>query len=360
MQFPTKLFVKKVKTDEIVIKNGFRFIKPYTHTFKMYVKQRWIGKTLQQVYEDEFSMPNQIAEKLIFDGKILINDEKTSNDKILKNNELISLEDNDRIEFPIINFDYVEVLYENDDIFVINKPPSMPIHPSGSYYKNALIKILRDEFDLPFLKLIHRLDKVTTGVLIFAKNPSRAFEIQTLFKEHKVTKMYLAKVHGKFSEEKEVKVDVPLQRLNIRKGIWRIASPNILLNDGSKLNNENLIVKSANTVFKFVSYDNINDTSIVLCLPKTGRTHQLREHLRYLNHSIVHDEEIQKLKEYKPRHWGEERNFLNEKYTDITKMFIYLHAIQYEFENFKFKCYPNWISNKDEMEIIERLINEEK
>ena len=91
-------------------------------------------------------------EKLISDGKLLINGEKTSIDKILKNNESITLEDQERIEFPIINFDSIEVLFEDDDFFVINKPPSMPIHPSGSYYKNSLIKILRDEFDLPHLK----------------------------------------------------------------------------------------------------------------------------------------------------------------------------------------------------------------
>ena len=61
MKFPTKLFVKNIKVDEIVLKDGFRFIKPYTHTFQMWVKQRWIGKTLQEIYLDEFTMPNEIA-----------------------------------------------------------------------------------------------------------------------------------------------------------------------------------------------------------------------------------------------------------------------------------------------------------
>ena len=137
--------------------------------------------------------------------------------------------------------------------------------------------------------------------MIFAKHLQKAFQIQKLFKEHQVRKIYVAKVHGKFSTE-DVNVNVPLQRLNIRKGIWRIAKPNILSNDHeSKLNNENVIIKTAETNFKFISYDKDNNTSNVLCFPKTGRTHQLREHLRYLNHSIVNDEEIQKLKEYVPR-----------------------------------------------------------
>jgi 23S rRNA-/tRNA-specific pseudouridylate synthase len=133
-------------------------------------------------------------EKYISEGRILVNHEKTFIEKILKDNELLTLQDDERIEFPIINFDSIEVLFENEDLFVINKPPSLPTHPSGSYYKNSLVKILRDEFGLQELKVIHRLDKVTTGVLIFAKSLKRAFEAQKLFKDQHVKKMYISKV----------------------------------------------------------------------------------------------------------------------------------------------------------------------
>jgi 23S rRNA-/tRNA-specific pseudouridylate synthase len=150
-----------------------------------------------------------------------------------------------------------------------------------------------------------------------------------------------------------VEVDVPLQRVNIRKGIWRIASPNTL--NEQNMNNEMMTVKSARTIFKFISYDEESDTSKVLCLPKTGRTHQLREHLRYLNHSIVNDDSVQKMKTFPSKHWEANRDFFDERNTHSSQMFIYLHAFQYEFEHYKFKCFPDWIT-KEEIEIVENLI----
>lgn len=71
-----------------------------------------------------------------------------------------------------MDFDKIEVIEDNDDVLVINKPPSVPVHESGKFRKNSLLRILESEFCISNLKPIHRLDRVTTGVLMLGKTKS--------------------------------------------------------------------------------------------------------------------------------------------------------------------------------------------
>jgi 23S rRNA-/tRNA-specific pseudouridylate synthase len=102
---------------------------------------------------------------MIKEGLIKINGEQKQPTYIMKQKDILEYDDI-RTDKPIINFDQIEVIYEDEYFFVIQKPCSVPVHPKGRYLKNSLTYILEHEYGLKDIRLLHRLDKVTSGVLV--------------------------------------------------------------------------------------------------------------------------------------------------------------------------------------------------
>jgi 23S rRNA-/tRNA-specific pseudouridylate synthase len=102
---------------------------------------------------------------MINEGLIKINGKPSTPEHVLKQTDLLEYDDI-RTDKPIIDFTQIEVIHEDDYFFVIQKPCSVPVHPKGRYLKNSLTMILQHEYGLKDLKLLHRLDKVTSGVLV--------------------------------------------------------------------------------------------------------------------------------------------------------------------------------------------------
>lgn len=104
----------------------------------------------------------------------------------------------------------IEILHENDDILVVSKPPSMPVHASGAYYNNSLQRILLNKHGFSDLRPLYRIDRVTSGLVMFGRTHEVARELQGLICDKgNVTKRYLAKVGGK----------VPWDDLDLEAGI---------------------------------------------------------------------------------------------------------------------------------------------
>jgi 23S rRNA-/tRNA-specific pseudouridylate synthase len=131
-------------------------------------------------------------------GVILFNGLSTNGNTIIKEHDEI-LHTVHRHEPPVnnINFNFI---YSDPDIIVIDKPCSIPVHASGRYRFNSLLYILAKEHNLNNLYLVHRLDRLTSGVLLLARNKGVASKYASHIKEGSIQKHYLAKVKGQFPE----------------------------------------------------------------------------------------------------------------------------------------------------------------
>ncbi|CCH60438.1 hypothetical protein TBLA_0C06450 [Henningerozyma blattae CBS 6284] len=276
---------------EIYVRNGLRFVKPYYSTRQSHVKGRWLGRALPTVLENEFKMSFKKGVKQITCGDIklmrsppgsssrVLSVEETLNEKITPADILISRSHKHEPPVPqwpscgdlVENILGVPIVFKSSNLLVIDKPSGLPVHPTGQYFYNTLTKVL-ELGDFPSLRPAFRLDKPTSGLLVLARDTETAGTIQKKIKEHSVTKLYFARVKGKFQ-------DIPLSHSS---SIFTIELKRTF--DGAFS-----IPRDATTEFSLWKYSPKLDESIILCKPITGRTHQIRIHLARLGFPIIND-----------------------------------------------------------------------
>uniref|UniRef100_A0A914I3W4 Pseudouridine synthase RsuA/RluA-like domain-containing protein n=1 Tax=Globodera rostochiensis TaxID=31243 RepID=A0A914I3W4_GLORO len=255
------------KNLKLTVKNGIRNLQPYWGILCGYTKRRWVGKTVGEVYATEFStlLHPLYAKAACRKGRIFINNRAIlSPDHRLRDNEFF-MHINHRHENEIPDLP-IQILAETDDLLVLNKPAGLPVHP----YKR--------------LTCLYRLDRTTTGVLMFAKNEQFDSEFKKNMRTRKMLKEYVCKVEGKFPDE-EMICDARIGVLCHSMGI-RCVRP-----DGQE----------AFSKFSLLRYLPAENTSLVNCIIETGRTHQIRIHLQFLGHPIVGDQL------YNDNIWGPEK-----------------------------------------------------
>ncbi|ODV85665.1 hypothetical protein CANARDRAFT_22463 [[Candida] arabinofermentans NRRL YB-2248] len=280
---------------EYIINGPFRSIKPYYYTYKTYCKERWRNKLLIDILSSEFRLfTKQHYINTIKKGLVLINDNIANLESYVKNGDFIK-HTTHRHE-PIVSSGKINIVYQDDDILIVDKPAGLPVHPTGRYNYNSLTQILKFENNI-IANPCNRLDRLTSGLMIMGKNPKGCDKMVQLLKTHSISKIYIARVIGEF----------PINELMIDKPILTY-DPKLSLNIINEKDGKLSITK-----FKRLYYDSNSNTSLVLCEPKTGRTHQIRVHLQYLGHAIVDDPIYSN--EFV---WGEKLGFNNEY--DILKV----------------------------------------
>ena len=171
----------------------------------------------------------------------------------------------------------LHILYEDEDILVLNKPADMPIHPSLNNYENTLANAVAyyyNQKNIPFVfRCINRLDRDTTGVTMLAKNPFSAGILSEMVRNREIHREYLAIAHGIF-DEKEGTIDAPIGRKD-----GSTIEREINFKTGEKAVTHYSVLKE-NTDF--------NCSQIKLWL-ETGRTHQIRVHMKHLGHPLLGD-----------------------------------------------------------------------
>ncbi|XP_073422805.1 pseudouridylate synthase RPUSD2 [Dendrobates tinctorius] len=255
---------------ESYIEKGLRKVRPYFFDFETYCKGRWVGKSLLQVFGTEFrSEPLEYYKQAARAGRLRLNrDTVTDLSLVLKDNDF--LRNTVHRHEPPVTAQPLHILAETEDIVVVDKPSSLPVHPCGRFRHNTVIFILGKEHNMKELHTIHRLDRLTSGVLMFAKTSEVSKKLAELVRERKVEKEYVCRVCGEFPEE-TVTCEEPIMVVSYKIGVCRVHPKG----------------KASKTVFQRLSYN--GKSSVVKCFPYTGRTHQIRVHLQYLGHPIVND-----------------------------------------------------------------------
>ena len=212
------------------------------------------------------------------------------NGVVVKSNYKVKPQDDIRVlfEYPphenlliAENID-LDIVYEDDDLVVVNKPAGMVVHPGHGNYSGTLINALIYHFEnLPKNSsnrpgLVHRLDKDTSGLLVIAKNDESMVHLSNQFAEKTSKREYIAMVWGNVKDDSG-KIDNHIGR-NPKNRLQ-----NIVLDD-DKIENG----KRAVTNYEVLS--RLNYVSLVKCNLETGRTHQIRVHMKHIGHTLFNDE----------------------------------------------------------------------
>lgn len=254
------------------LENGLRKVYPYYFTFTTYTKGRWVGRTLADVFGEEFrSHSADVYERHIKEGLLTINNERVAADYVLKHNDLLANVVH-RHEVPVTR-DPIEILHMDQEVVVVNKPASLPVHPCGRYRHNTVVFLLAKEHGLRDLKTVHRLDRLTSGVLIFGRTREKAAQLESQIRARRVHKRYVCRVEGRFEEVGRTVCVERIEVLSHKIGVCKVSPYG----------------KVCCTVFRSAGYDEATNTSVVLCEPLSGRMHQIRVHLQWMGHPIVND-----------------------------------------------------------------------
>ena len=217
-------------------------------------------------------------QKLVDEGYILVNDKEVKASYLVKENDAITILEYDE-ESDITPEDIpLDIVYEDDYLLVINKPSGMVVHPAPGNYHGTLVNALMHHCkELSSINgsvrpgIVHRIDADTSGLLLVAKNDMVHNDLARQISEKSVVRKYIALVQGVINEDSAT-IDAPIGRdIHDRKKMC-------VTGDNSK---------DAITHIKVL--ERYKKATLIECVLETGRTHQIRVHMSYINHPVVND-----------------------------------------------------------------------
>ena len=264
------------------------------------------------------------VKNLILDSKLKINE------KIIKDPS-IKIKLNDKIDLEIVepkkqslrpyNFK-LNIIYEDEDLIVIDKPSGISMHPGPGNYDNTIVnalmnhngKNLSDIGDELRPGIVHRIDKDTSGLIVIAKNNLTHEKLSIQFSEHSITRVYQTLIWGKLRPQKG-KIETFITRSSKNRQMMEVSS-----SKGKKA------ITHYETLELFEN-DKVPTFSFIQCKLETGRTHQIRVHMSYKGNNILGDKKYKK-KFKKFKNIDED---LNDKILNLDRQF--LHAKQLGFDH---------------------------
>lgn len=243
-------------------------------SFEFYIDKH--GDKIKKVLAEKLYFSNRLMRKLEDSGNIYLNDKKAKLDKNTYIDDILRVDFEDEENIYKGNNIDLDILYEDEDILALNKPAYILVHPSKEERKdtlaNGVVTYFKSKDIKRKIRFVNRLDMNTSGVVLLAKNSYGQSRLMREMKKNKVTKKYLAIVEGYFEKEAG----------EISKSIGLASGENIKRN----------VMDSGDfckTKYKVVE-ELKNNLSLVEVELETGRTHQIRVHMAYLNHPLLGDE----------------------------------------------------------------------
>ena len=220
------------------------------------------------------------CQKLIDEGNVLVNEKKSKSSYKVALNDKISVIPLEEKELTLEKKDIkLDILYQDEDIIVLNKPRGLVVHPSNGHYDgdtlvNALLFHIKDLSSINGVVrpgIVHRIDKDTSGLLVVAKNDEAHIFLQNQLKDHSMHREYLALCEGVIPHS-DIKIDAPLGK-----------DPKDRLKRCVDVFNGKEAVTHVHVLERFKYH------TLVSCKLETGRTHQIRVHMQYIKHPLVGD-----------------------------------------------------------------------
>lgn len=233
---------------------------------------------LDKVCSEIFSDYSRSQIKQLLDGGNITVNGKTEKAKYkVKLGDVIRLEEPETktLELRPENIP-LDIVYEDDDVIVINKPQGMVVHPAPGHDEHTLVNALLYHCPLSTINgtfrpgIVHRIDKDTSGLLMVAKNDKAHRSLAKQLKDKTNIREYVALVHGRIAED-EGTINAPIGRS---------------LKDRKK---QAVVKDGRNAVTHFEVLKRYRDYTFVKCILETGRTHQIRVHMKYIGHPLVGD-----------------------------------------------------------------------
>lgn len=248
--------------------------------YALVVSEEDAGKRVDRFLADEISdFSRSYIAKLISDGNCLISGNAVKASRKLAAGERIVLAAEEIKELDILPVDIpIDILYEDEDVIVVNKPKGMPVHPSNGHYDDTLVNALmyshKDSLSgingILRPGIVHRIDMDTTGSLIVCKNDEAHSHIAAQISEHSLLRRYRGIVHGVVKEDG--KINAPIGRSD---------------KDRKKMAINRKNGKEAVTHYKVLSA--LSDYTYMEFELETGRTHQIRVHMASIGHPLLGD-----------------------------------------------------------------------
>lgn len=234
--------------------------------------------TVVALFDDD--MTRSAAQKLIANGDVVVNDEVVSKNYKVKSGDIVKVTIPDPVLLDVKPENIpLDIVYEDDDLLVVNKPKGMVVHPAPGNADGTLVNALMYHCSGSLSGIngvirpgiVHRIDKDTSGLLIVAKNDAAHLGLAEQIKEHSFTRCYRAVVHGNIKDD-EGTIDAPIGRNPKDRKKMAVTTAN-----------------SRNAVTHYKVLERFGSFTYIECKLETGRTHQIRVHMAYKGHPVAGD-----------------------------------------------------------------------